>query len=315
MTAPRCTDAEFIRVWKQQGAPDRVAKLLGMSSRYASTRRRSIEQRHGISLDTQDTYNRPAYQSAPSCESRQNITVKNGTVLIGSDAHYWPGEPTVAHQAFVTACRAAKPSVVIMNGDIFDGARISRHDRFGWENLPSVIDELTAVKERMGEIERAAKGAKLLRTRGNHCLRFEKYLAMNAPEFREVVGFKLSDHLPAWKESWSVWINDDVVVKHRHHNGIHAVYNNILKGGKTEITGHLHSLKVTPWTDYNGTRYGVDTGTLSDPWGPQYEYMEDGARNWRSGFAVLTFRNGRLMPPELCEVVGKEAIFRGQPIV
>jgi hypothetical protein len=66
------------------------------------------------------------------------------------------------------------------------------------------------------------------------------------------------------------------------------------------VTGHLHSLKVTPFNDYNGTRYGVDTGTLADTDGIQFEnYLELSPTNWRSGFALLTFHNGRLLFPEL----------------
>jgi hypothetical protein len=43
--------------------------------------------------------------------------------------------------------------------------------------------------------------------------------------------------------------------------------------------------------------------------------MEDAARNWRSGFAVMTFYNGKLMPPELAEVIDEDkglVYFRGE---
>lgn len=314
MAAPKCSDEEFIRVWKSVGGSSmRVAQVLGVAPSNAGIRRRRIERRYGIELQTDDTHNRPAYQTAPSCESRQSVNVADGIVLIGSDAHYWPGDPTAAHQAFVKLCRKLKPVGVVLNGDIFDGARISRHERIGWEVLPDVMAELKAVQARLCEIERAAPNAWKKRTRGNHCLRFEKYLGMHAPEFKEVAGFRLRDHIPAWEESWSVWVND-LIIKHRYHNGIHGAYNNALKGGKSIATGHLHSLKVTPWTDYNGTRYGIDTGTLADPWGPQYEYLEDGARNWRAGFAVVTFKGGKLLPPELCEVMDGTAYFRGAAV-
>lgn len=313
----RSTDDEFIRAWRALGSIHRVSKELGVAPQMIARRRRSIERRHGITLVTVDAHNRKVHeagQPSPSCELRRNITIKNGIMIVGSDGHIWPGKRTIAQRAFITLSKKLKPKVVILNGDILDGARISRHDRIGWEVLPSVMDELKAVQAFCREVEQASKGSLLLRTRGNHDMRFEKFLGMNAVEFREVAGFKLSDHLPAWQESWSIWINDDVIVKHRWHNGIHAVYNNVVKGGMTIITGHLHSLKTTPWTNFKGTNYGVDTGTLADPWGPQFEYMEDGARNWRSGLGVFTFRDGVLMPPELCEVVGTEAIFRGEPV-
>ena len=80
------------------------------------------------------------------------------------------------------------------------------------------------------------------------------------------------------------------------------------------MTGHLHSLKVTPLSDYNGTRFGVDTGTLADPYGPQFtDYTEDNPTDWRSGFVVLTFRDSRLLWPEVVHVVAEGlAEFRGE---
>jgi hypothetical protein len=33
----------------------------------------------------------------------------------------------------------------------------------------------------------------------------------------------------------------------------------------THVHGHLHKLQVTPWADYRGRRYGVDTGTMAEP--------------------------------------------------
>jgi hypothetical protein len=48
---------------------------------------------------------------------------------------------------------------------------------------------------------------------------------------------------------------------------------------------------------------------------PAFEYAEDNPKNWRSGFAVLTFWQGKLMPPELCEVISEGIVyFRGQII-
>ena len=125
----------------------------------------------------------------------------------------------------------------------------------------------------------------------------------------------LTDHFPRWKFSTSIMVNDHTMIKHRYHNGIHAVYNNTLKSGTSIVTGHLHSLKITPFSDYKGTRYGVDTGTMANLDDPTFFYSEDNPQNHRSGFAVLTFWDGKLMPPELCEVISEGLVyFRGQVI-
>lgn len=260
-----------------------------------------MERKYDIQLPVFDA-TRPQYTTVASINEKAIATLKmdTGTVLIGSDAHLWPGELTTAQRGFLRFAKELRPHAVILNGDVFDGAQISRHPSIGWEKRPKVHEELEAVRSYVDQVKAAAPGAKRFWTAGNHDLRFESKLAAMVPEMAKVQGMHLKDHFPDWTPCWRVDINDDVVVKHRWANGLHAVYNNTLRSGKTMVTGHLHSLKVTPWTDYNGDRFGVDSGTLAEPHGPQFlNYLEAGPTNWRSGFVVLTFRDGRLMWPSL----------------
>ena len=238
-------------------------------------------------------------------------------VIVASDGHYWPGAASTAHRALVKFCGELRPCAVVVNGDAFDGAGISRHPPIGWEAQPSVVDQLGACQERLAEIENAAPPtAALAWTLGNHDARYETRLATVAPEFAKIHGTHLKDHFPAWPTAWSVFINDDVVVKHRLKGGMHAPQNNTLWSGRTTITGHLHSAKVMPISDYNGTRWGVDTGCIAEPYsGPFRDYTEDAPLNWRSGFGVLTFYRSRLLWPELVTVFDRESVeFRGQVI-
>lgn len=53
MAAPKVSEAEFVRVWGEcSGSPSKVAKAIGISERNVQERRRSIENRLGISLPT-----------------------------------------------------------------------------------------------------------------------------------------------------------------------------------------------------------------------------------------------------------------------
>jgi Calcineurin-like phosphoesterase len=301
---PMCTDAEFIELWKTHGSSAELARILGIAERNVKQRRRRLELRHNVSLPAKNKRGHHYKHLSPTeYAARRQLSVQNGTVLIFSDAHFWPGVRTTAFKALLMFIREMKPVAIINNGDAFDGASISRFPRIGWDSKPSVVEELKACRERLGEIEDAANGAKLYWPLGNHDARFENRLAQNAGEFEGVKGFSLKDHFTAWTPCWSVWINDAVVVKHRLKGGIHATRNNTLNAGKTTFTGHLHQLKVTPLDDYNGTRWGVDTGTLADPSGPQFtDYLEDGFTDWRSGFAVATFHDGDLLWPEVVRV-------------
>lgn len=249
----------------------------------------------------------------PEHPGRIQIDVQNGTVVVGSDAHIWPDRISTALRAFVHFCKKLKPAAVVLNGDVFDGATVSRHPPINWEQRPTVAQEIEACQDRLGEIEKAAGKAHRIWTLGNHDARLEVSLASRVPEFAGVKNMDLKSHFPLWEPCWSVWINGDVVIKHRFKGGLHSTFNGTMWAGKTMVNGHLHSLRVTPFTDYVGTRYGVDTGTLADCYGPQFEYTEGNPVNWRSGFAVLTFRNGRLMWPEVVHVIEEGVVeFRGE---
>lgn len=301
-----CSDEEFIRLFRELGAAG-TARELGVSIRGVYGRRKNIEKNDDILVEKFH-----AFENYPA---RVPLKVNNGVVLVGSDAHIWPGSLTAAQRGFIHLAGELKPAAVIMNGDCFDGAKISRHHPLGFQHKPSVKQELEAVDSFLHEIYLQSKKIACFWLLGNHDLRFEARLAGQASEFEGVQGFSLKDHFPAWNLGVSLWINEDVVVKHRWKGGIHATHNNTLNSGKSMVTGHLHSLKVTPFDDYNGTRWGVDTGTLSNPRGPQFEYGEDNPVNHRSGFIVLTFKNGKLLWPEVVRVVDDDHVeFRGEII-
>jgi Calcineurin-like phosphoesterase len=247
------------------------------------------------------------------------VTIDDGVVMVASDCHYWPDDISTAHRAFCKLGKQLKPDIVIVNGDEFDGASVSRHGRTGWEQRPSVSQELQALSERMGEIVKATRGAHHLGTFGNHTIRADTYLAAHASAMEGVKGMKFEDWLPAWQYAWAWMVNGHTLIKHRIKGGIHATWNNTADAQVNTVTGHLHNLRVTPRSTMGptngGNLYGVDTGMLADPWGPQFSYVEQGPRNWRSGFAVLTFRDGVLMPPELVQVVEEGIVFfRGEQI-
>lgn len=313
MTQPKLSDEAFIECFEIHGA-SHTSRQSGASLRNVFARRANLEKKIGRQIKA------PAHNGGPprtrvgsEKPTRLQYEIESGTVLVGSDAHYWPGIITTAHRGLVKFAKELRPKIIVMNGDVFDGAQASRHPPIGWEDRPTLQQEIEACQERLGEIETACKSIKIWPL-GNHDGRFETRLATVAPEYARVHGMHLKDHFGAWEPCWSVWIND-VVIKHRYKGGLHAVFNNTVYSGKSMVTGHLHSLKVTPFTDYNGTRYGIDTGTLAEPFGDQFEYMEDGPRNWRSGFSVLTFHKGKLLWPEVVPIHDAEHVeWRGELI-
>lgn len=316
-----CTDVEFIKLWGELQSASKLSHHLGIATRAVYLRRRWIEDHYKIKLGAADHRGSKYDLTKPKSFSplkQIELGIEDGTVIVFSDAHFIPGQRSTAFKGLLWAIQEFKPKAVICNGDAFDGASISRYDA---SDMPqtSVIQELKACQAALEEIEETAKAerhnVKLVFTWGNHDARFANRLAQHAPQFKDVYGFKLTDHIPNWEFCWSCWPTEQVVVKHRYKNGIHATHNNTVNAGVSIVTGHLHSLKVTPFDDYNGTRYGVDTGTLAETDGPQFTYGELNPSNHRSGFAVLNFFNGKLLWPEVVHKFDEDQIeFRGEVI-
>ena len=310
----RLTDYEFIDLWHQLKSPTLISKKLGIDVRNIHQRRRNLENKYKIRLISNSSNSQEYY--VRDHMSRMDVDIDNATIFVASDAHYWPDQISVAHQAFVKLVKKHKPDIVVMNVDAFDGASISRYPKAGYATfeMPTVKQELEAVSDRLGEIEKVAGNAKLVFTMGNHDQRFEAKLANQAPEFQGVAGFSLKEHFPRWLFCMSMMVNKNLMVKHRFANGLHATYNNAMKAGVSMTTGHLHRLQATIVSDYNGSRWGIDTGTLCETDGDQMAYGETNPSNHCSGFAVLTIVNGRLIQPEFCAVLDGHAYFRGEQV-
>ena len=323
------SDELFIATWSELQSPQAVADALGMEVRGVYRRRNYLVSKgfqmpttnkagHKLIVDKDKLKQDLDRRLAEVRHSvRRGIAMEKGRIIVFSDAHFYPDDETTAFRALLECIKEFKPEVVICNGDAFDGASISRHPRIGWDSKPSVLEELKAVQEHLTAIEEASvHKSNLIWTLGNHDARFENFLAAQAPHYEGVQGFTLKDHFPLWQPCWSFWVNDDTVIKHRWKGGRYAGSNNTTFAGTSIITGHTHQLKVEPFTDYKGTRYGVQTGCLANPMGDQFvDYTEDNPKDWRSGFAVLTFVDGKLLPPELIQVwdeAAGEVTFRGK---
>jgi hypothetical protein len=309
MTAKHCSDEEFVRLFQTLGATG-TAKAIKCTERSVYKRRANLARFEQIPAPS---------KNAAIVPGRLPLEIRNGTVLVGSDFHIWPGEPSTCLRAFKKFVDDIKPSAIILNGDVMDFPRISRHPQ-NWESAPDPIEEIEAAQDHLNDIVQACKrGAHKIWTLGNHDARFELMIASAAPQYRGIRGVHLSDHFGAWQKAMSCFINEGVeggatMVKHRWKGGMNATRANTLNAGVSMVTGHLHSQNVRPFSDYRRhDRYGVDTGCVADKEHRAFTYTEDSALDWRSGLALLTYRDGILMPPELITKMDAKTVwFRGQ---
>jgi hypothetical protein len=252
---------------------------------------------------------------------RAFLEIEDGVALAFGDGHCLPLDwredgDTPAMAAALRLAEELQPSHLLCMGDMLDGASISRHDPIGWQVKPTVEQEVGAVQHDLSRLRRAAPEARRLYVVGNHCERYDRVLAQRVPEFRDVIGTRLADSLPDWHMAWAFEINGALLAVHRWHGGVHAGWNNVVKGGGAHIvSGDTHRLNVRPYTGQIGTLYAVECGTLADTRGEQFSYTRGLDPNWQAGFAVLTWRDGVLKPPELCQVDNAGvAWFRGRAI-
>ena len=134
------------------------------------------------------------------------IETKSSTALIGGDLHVWPGQEPAMWNAFCKIAWRLKPEIIVLNGDIIDGARVSRHGALLGQQAPKVNDEVIAAQKLLGMLPRAQQK---IWTMGNHDIRVNNYLANQANELDEYVG-RLEDRFPDWTFCYATTVNAEI---------------------------------------------------------------------------------------------------------
>lgn len=311
MANPKLTDDELIKTHKVFLSTNRntqdAAKELGIDRRSVSHRIKLVQERFPDGVpETTEPLKQWTYPKII------RINAPHTRWIIGSDLHCWGGNPTLTYQAFVQIAHALKVDGIILNGDIIDGARISRHGIPLRSHSPKISKEIETAKKWISMLPNTKYRCW---TVGNHDIRLDNYIAANASELDDYI-MSLQEHFPSWEMAYAFEINGNTEIRHRYRSGIHAAWNNTLHSGVNMITGHTHQLSVTAQRDRRGSRYGIETGMLADPDGPQFEYTEGTPSRAQPGFVVITFdTDGEMLPPETCEIIRGRPIFRGDPIL
>lgn len=293
---------QFASVWLKSRSMQEFKAAIGYTTNddtSAFRRRRNVEKELGITLPA---FSDPRKGSFPVYQNVSVTCSKPTVFLIGSDRHNIPGDTPQAFMAFLHLASELKPDYIVINGDWFDFSAIGRFHRIGWQDRPAISTELEDGVAKLKDVEKASPRSKRLFTLGNHDMRFDGKLSNCMPDLEGVEGCALSHYLKKWQIGLSITVNDMFVIKHRWHGGQHAAYNNALRSGKNIATGHTHHLKIEPWTDYNGIRYAIETGTLSDLWDETFIYTENNPSNWQPGCAVVTV-DQNLIFPQVCPMV------------
>jgi len=300
---------ERIRQYQQLGSSAAaLARHLGLSPSTVKDQLNTARKRFPEEIDGNRQPNGAALPwTVPQFSTHE---VVDGSVIVGGDLHAWPGNVPLMWRAFVAVAKKIKPQGIILNGDILDGARVSRHGAVLGSAAPKVDAEIDAAHEMLAMLP---KTPIRVWTMGNHDVRVNNYLAANAPELDTYAG-RLEDRFPQWAFCYAAIVNN-VEIRHRFRGGIHAAWNNALHTGTSIVTGHTHQLQITAVRNRNGSHWGVEAGMLGDPRSRAFEYHEGQPSRAHEGFVVLSFdQEGQMLPPEFCEMVRGRPIFRGQAV-
>jgi predicted phosphodiesterase len=182
-------------------------------------------------------------------------------ILLISDLHI-PYHNIEAVTIALDYGKKEKVNTIFINGDLIDNHQVSKfeHD----PKKRSIKAEFDATKEFLVQLRKAFPNASIYWLKGNHCIRWEKFLLSKVREIWDDDYFYLEERLQL--NSVNVKILDDKVlvkagklsITHGHHifkgafTPVNPSRGAFLRAKQSLIVGHLHRPSHHPETDLDG---------------------------------------------------------------
>ena len=224
-------------------------------------------------------------------DSYEPFEIKQSKVLILSDLHF----PYQHNEGITLALKYGLEkdvNCILINGDLFDFATISRHER-DWRSR-TVFDEFESVKTFLKGLRDAFPSAKIIYKLGNHDERFEKYLYAKAPEIFDCVDFKLEILLKLGelrieivKDKLPIHIGK-LTVLHGHElaggsGGVNPARGAFVKTLSNILIGHFHKTSNHVETTMHGDVISVHSQGCLCGMNPLYMPIN----KWNLGFSYV----------------------------
>src|SRR5512145_1434992 len=112
----KVTDERLIELFKQGKSVSKIAGALGMSTRGVQNRK-AVLQDQGYTFDYKPDGKlvRERKKALTDYKARIRWKIPDGIVMVGSDAHYWPGYVSAAHRGFLHLIKRLKPTAIVLN--------------------------------------------------------------------------------------------------------------------------------------------------------------------------------------------------------
>lgn len=242
---------------------------------------------------------------APYVARPKNYRLDDGsyTILSISDTHSQFLDPFV-WLAFLSAVRNLKPDAVLFNGDILEGAEISRHPQIpGWTE--SLQSELDFAREMVRQVrEDAGHRGDLFWTGGNHDVdRLAMYLTQTARALVSLRSLRIDELLGL--QDYGVRLLTGGTISspkgtednrpgfllfghYRIHHGVRLGQNpaadELKDAGRSGQSGHVHRASLA----FGTTETNESLSWMTTPAGCRHEagraYMRGTTTGWQRGF-------------------------------
>jgi len=189
------------------------------------------------------------------------LPIHCNNILLISDLHI-PYHNIPAVTIALDYGKKEKVNTIFINGDLLDCHTISK-----FESNPkkrSIKQEFDATKEFLVQLRKAFPKAEIYWLKGNHCIRWEKFLHSKVREIWDDDYFYLEERLQLNQVKVKI-LDDKVLVKagklsitHGHHifkgafTPVNPSRGAFLRAKQSLIVGHLHRPSHHPETDLDG---------------------------------------------------------------
>ena len=232
---------------------------------------RGIEGKHGKnSVKVFDRHQKPEARSKNPYnlpvsykENREPMVLPKAcnNILLISDLHI-PYHDIDAITIALEYGQQQKVNTVFINGDLIDNAQVSKFERDLKKR--SVKEEFDLTKQFLVSLRAAFPQAEIYWLKGNHCIRWEKFLAQKVSEIWDDPYFHLEERLRLSEERIKI-LDDTVLVKagklsitHGHHifkgifSPVSPARGAYMKAKQSVIVGHLHRSSQNSEMDLDG---------------------------------------------------------------
>lgn len=218
-------------------------------------------------------------------------------VLVISDLHI-PYHNIEAITIALDYGKKNKVNTILILGDLIDNAQISKFEKDLRKR--SVKQEFEAAKQFLVSLRKAFPKASIYWAKGNHCIRWEKFLMQKVQEIWDDPYFSLEERLRLNEEKITL-IDDKVLIKigkltaaHGHHifkgifSPVSPARGAYMKAKQSIIVGHLHRASHNPEITADGEVISCWSLACLCELKPSYSPQ---VSNSQHGFAHITVEN------------------------